>query len=75
MPELLSFAGARIAPRTGRRLQELEVDNPNIRQQFTEWRQARIALSEDPNDFSAFRQHLLAIGAPDPGDEFDEFRS
>jgi hypothetical protein len=75
MPELLSFAGARIAPRTGRTLADLEADNPNIRQQWNDWRQARIALSEDPNDFSAFRQHLLAIGAPDPGEEFDEFRS
>jgi hypothetical protein len=75
MPQLLSFAGAQIATRTGRTLQDLEADNPNIRQQFTEWRAARIALSEDPNDFAAFRRHLLAINAPDPGDEFDEFRS
>ena len=74
MPQLLSFAGARIAAKTGRTLQDLEAENPGIRQQFTDWRAARIALSEDPNDFAAFRQHLLAIHAPDPGDEFDEFR-
>ena len=75
MPQLLSFAGAQIATRTGRTLADLEVDNPNIRQQHADWRQARIARNEDPNDFEAFRQFLIFLGAPDPGEEFDEFRS
>ena len=50
-------------------LEDLEADNPNIRQQAAEWRQARAANGEDPNDWDAFREHLMAIGAPDPGDE------
>ena len=46
---------------------ELEADNPNIRSQYDEWRNARSANGEDPVDWGAFQQHLTAIGAPDPG--------
>jgi hypothetical protein len=46
---------------------ELMADNPNLRQQYDEWREARAANSEDPLDWGAFRQHVMAIGAPDPG--------
>lgn len=48
---------------------DLEGDNPNIRQQYEEWRDQREQAMEDPNDWEAFRQHLLAIGAPDPGEQ------
>lgn len=30
---------------------------------------ARIENSEDPFDYEAFRAHIIAIGAPDPGEE------
>jgi len=50
-------------------LEELEADNPNIGQQAAEWRQARRDGGEDPDDWEAFREHVQAIGAPDPGDE------
>jgi hypothetical protein len=57
-------------------LAELESGNPNIRQQLLDWRQARQQKEEDGFDYQAFRQHVLAIGAPDPGEEeFDEFWS
>ena len=46
---------------------DLATDNPNLRQQYDEWREARAANSEDPLDWGAFRQHVTAIGAPDPG--------
>lgn len=48
---------------------ELEEQNPNIRQQLIDWRMARVNNSENPFDYEAFRQHLMAIGAPDPGEE------
>ncbi len=47
---------------------DLEAENPNIRQQYDEWREARAAAGEDPVDWGAFREHLIAIGAPDPGE-------
>jgi hypothetical protein len=53
-------------------LADLEADNPSITQQLEEWRRQRAANGEDPNDYAAFRQHLLAIGAPDPGEEAPE---
>ena len=46
---------------------DLAADNPNIRAQYDEWRNARAANGEDAADYEAFRQHLIAIGAPDPG--------
>lgn len=57
-------------------LDSLAADNPNIRQQLVEWRMARLNNSEDPFDYEAFRQHLMAIGAPDPGEqEVDDWRA
>ena len=50
-------------------LEELAVDNPNIRQQYDTWRDLRAASGEDPGDYQAFRQHVLALGAPDPGEQ------
>ena len=46
---------------------ELEAENPNIRAQYDEWREGRVANGEDPVDWGAFQSHLAAIGAPDPG--------
>ena len=53
---------------------ELEAENPNIREQYDTWRQLRAERGEDPTDYVAFRQHVVAIGAPDPGpNEIDDF--
>jgi hypothetical protein len=54
--------------------QDLAQDNPNIRQQNDEWRQGRADAGQDPTDYQAFRQHLMTLGAPDPGEqEIDDF--
>ena len=54
--------------------EDLSADNPNIRQQYDDWREQRSQRNEDPTDYQAFRQHLTAIGAPDPGEgEIDDF--
>jgi hypothetical protein len=54
--------------------QDLATDNPNIRQQYDEWRAQREQNGEDSTDYQAFRQHLMALGAPDPGEnEIDDF--
>ncbi len=37
-----------------------------------EWAAARIANGEDPEDFDAFRQHLIAVGGPDLGEQAPE---
>jgi hypothetical protein len=47
---------------------DLEQQNPNIREQYDTWRSERRAKGEDENDWRAFRAHLVAIGAPDPGE-------
>ena len=53
---------------------DMSSDNPNIRQQYDEWRDQRSQKGEDPTDWEAFRQHEMAIGAPDPGQqEADDF--
>jgi hypothetical protein len=49
--------------------QDLVESNPNIRQQYDEWRDQRTQKQEDPTDYQAFRQHVMAIGAPDPGEQ------
>jgi hypothetical protein len=54
------------------KMADLEADNANIRQQCEEWRQQREQNNEDGNDYQAFREHLMAIGAPDPGEEEPE---
>lgn len=51
---------------------DLAQDNPNIREQYDEWRTQRSENGEDPVDYQAFREHLMAIGAPDPGEEEPE---
>ncbi len=54
--------------------QDLMADNPNLRQQYDEWRGQREQGGEDPTDYQAFRQHVMAIGSPDPGErEIDDF--
>jgi hypothetical protein len=54
--------------------QDLTAENPNIRDQYDEWRGQRSQNGEDPTDYEAFRQHLIALGAPDPGEqEIDDF--
>jgi len=46
---------------------ELEAENPNIHSQLNQWVLARQALGQDFMDWSAFRAHLIALHAPDPG--------
>lgn len=41
--------------------------NANVEEQYAQWRDERRANGEDPYDMNAFRQHLIAIGAADPG--------
>ncbi len=52
-------------------------NNPNFTDQMDEWQQKRSEKGEDPQDWGAFRDHLLRIGAPNPGslrpDEFSAF--
>lgn len=56
------------------RFEELAARNPNIRQQYDEWRAMRVRNNEDSTYYLAFRQHLMAIGAPDPREqEIDDF--
>src|SRR5438067_12712796 len=49
--------------------QDLAADNPNLRQQYDEWRAQRVQNGEDSTDYEAFRQHVSALGAPDPGEQ------
>ncbi len=42
-------------------------DNPNFMDQLNEWQRVRSEKGEDPTDWNAFRDHIMAIGAPDPG--------
>ena len=54
--------------------QELAESNPNIRQQYDEWREQRSQNGEDATDFQAFREHVMSMGSPDPGEqEIDDF--
>lgn len=45
----------------------LAQQNPSVRQQYDEWREQSVTNGEDPTDWDAFRNHLAALGAPDPG--------
>ena len=54
------------------RFADLARDNPNIQQQYDEWRQQRQQNNENAADWQAFRQHVTAIGAPDPGEDAPE---
>ena len=57
------------------RLSDMEGDNANIMHQHKEWQAERRSNNEDVNDWNAFREHLKAIGAPDPGEEeAEDFR-
>jgi hypothetical protein len=47
---------------------DVEQQNPNIREQYDTWRSERSRNGEDENDWNAFRKHVMAIGAPDPGE-------
>lgn len=47
---------------------DLSNANPNIIMQSADWHGLRRDRGEDPNDYQAFRQHIIALGAPDPGD-------
>jgi hypothetical protein len=46
---------------------EMTADKPYIREQYDEWRDARVQNGEDPTDWDAFREHVMVLGAPDPG--------
>ncbi len=48
-------------------IKEYKARNPNAEAQMWAWKGQRIARFEDPKDWEAFRQHLVAINAPDPG--------
>src|SRR5688500_15764759 len=50
-------------------LSELEQQNPNIGSQIEVWQRERVNNGQSPADWEAFRQHAMAIGAPDPGEE------
>lgn len=41
--------------------------NPNFETQMWWWKAERILRGESPFDWDAFRRHLMAINAPDPG--------
>jgi hypothetical protein len=41
--------------------------NPNILSQASLWQSERKAKGQDPLDWGAFRIHVQALGAPDPG--------
>jgi len=45
----------------------LTADNPNLRQQYDDWRNERAAKGEDPTDWAEFRELVKYLGAPDPG--------
>lgn len=51
------------------RMADMQTENANIMEQQREWQEQRAQAGEDPNDWHAFREHLQAIGAPDPGEE------
>lgn len=44
-----------------------ELANHNFAEQMRTWRYERWSRGENYHDWSALRQHLIAIGAPDPG--------
>jgi hypothetical protein len=41
--------------------------DPQIRSEYDIWREARANNGEDAADWDAFREHLIRIGHPDPG--------
>jgi hypothetical protein len=60
--------------RHGASIEDLEAANPNVRSQYVVWNVLRTQRGEDPFNYQDFRQHLMGIGAPDPGvDESPDF--
>ncbi len=56
------------------RFADLSADNPNLRQQYDEWRDQRAQAGADSTEYQTFRQHVISLGAPDPGEtEIDDF--
>lgn len=49
--------------------ESLAQQNPNIRDQYDEWREIRSDRNEDAASWLDFRQHVIALGAPDPGEQ------
>ena len=74
-PPPASHPAASVVPAAGAtvrrapRLEDLSAENPNIRQQYDDWRDMRARNGEDAADYQAFRRHVLALGAPDPGEQ------
>jgi hypothetical protein len=59
-------------PRT---IEDIEAENPNIREQLRRKQMLQVLDGQDPFDYAAFRQFLADIHAPDTGDmEFIGFR-
>jgi hypothetical protein len=48
-------------------LDDLEAASPGMVRTILDWQRARYRNEEDPNDYAACRDHLLAIGVRDPG--------
>jgi hypothetical protein len=61
----------------GATMDELMRNNTNFAAQMEEWQRVRAERGQDPLDWGEFRQHLIRIGAPDPGslrpDEFSAY--
>lgn len=47
--------------------EDMQQQDPEIRYEYDVWRDLRAQNGEDPADWDAFREHLIAIGHPDPG--------
>ncbi len=47
--------------------QDMMQTDPDIRSEYDTWREQRAQNGEDATDWDAFREHLVAIGHPDPG--------
>ena len=64
--------GVIVQPRT---LEDIEQENPNIREQLRRKQMLQVLDANDPFDYAAFRQFLSDIHAPDTGNlEFIGFR-
>ena len=61
------FEGGNSVPAGPPRVEELEQENPHLRQQAADWQAARRQVGQDPFEWPAFRAHLIALRAPDPG--------
>ncbi len=53
----------------------MQAINPNVHEQMDAWQIERTQQNLDAYDWGAFREHAMALGAPDPGEqEPEEFR-